>query len=452
VLAACSSGSGRDISVRTSAPPGAGPTGPSPVPPAAPGQAGSWSTYHRSNDRAGVATDVPRPTGLASAWTARLDGQVYGQPIVVGPTVIAATERDTVYGLDLASGRIRWSRHLGTPVELSDLPCGNIDPLGITGSAAYDAPTGSVFVVTETTGAKHDLVSLDVRTGAVRFVRNLDVTSRDPSAEQQRGALAVANGRVYVTFGGLAGDCGNYIGYVAAVAVNGSGPIARYEVPTSRRAGIWAPSGPAVATNGEVYVAVGNGASTGGTYDGSDSVLRLSADLSRRLSYFAPMSWGPDNAEDTDLGSTGPLLLPGGLVMMSGKTGDVYLLDAVNLGGVGGQLASLSGCSGFGGLAYIDGAAFVPCTSGLLRVEVSGRSLRKGWQADASITGSPVVGGGAVWALDTDAGVLHVLDAQSGDELARHDVGDVSRFSSPVLVGGQVIVGTNHGIVALAIR
>jgi hypothetical protein len=71
--------------------------------------------------------------------------------------------------------------------------------------------------------------------------------------------------------------------------------------------------------------------------------------------------------------------------MMSGKTGDVYLLDAVNLGGVGGQLASLSGCSGFGGLAYIDSAAFVPCTSGLLRVEVSGRSLRKGWQADASI-------------------------------------------------------------------
>ncbi|MGZ4517989.1 MAG: hypothetical protein ACXVXN_08725 [Mycobacteriaceae bacterium] len=48
--------------------------------------------------------------------------------------------------------------------------------------------------------------------------------------------------------------------------------------------------------------------------------------------------------------------------------------------------------------------------------------------------------------------MLHVLNAQSGDELARHDVGDVSRFSSPVLVGAQVIVGTNDGIAALTIR
>ena len=230
VLVACSSGPG-GLSARTSAPPGAGPTGPSSVPPATPGQAGSWSTYHRSNDRTGAATDVPRPTGLASAWTVRLDGPVYGQPVVVGSTVIAATERDSVYGIDLASGGIRWSRHLGTPVQRSDLPCGNIDPLGITGSPAYDAPTGSVFVVTETTGAKHDLVSLDVRTGVVRFVRNLDVTSRDRSAEQQRGALAVANGRVYVPFGGLYGDCGDYIGYVAAVGTNGRGPIAGLRGP-----------------------------------------------------------------------------------------------------------------------------------------------------------------------------------------------------------------------------
>jgi outer membrane protein assembly factor BamB len=399
-----------------------------------------------------MAPDVPRPGGLAAAWTLRLDGRVYGQPIVVGPTVIAATELDSVYGLDLATGRIRWSRHLGTPVRLSELPCGNIDPLGITSSPAYDAATGAVFVVTETTGAEHDLVSLDVRTGVVRFVRNLDVTSRDRSAEQQRGALAVANGRVYVAFGGLYGDCGNYIGYITAVATDGTGPIARYEVPSSRQAGIWAPSGPAVAANGDVYVAVGNGASTGGTYDGSDSVLRLSADLSRRLGYFAPTSWAQDNAEDADLGSTGPLLLPGGLVMVAGKTGDVYLLDAVNLGGVGGQVASLPGCTGFGGLAYLDGAVFVPCTSGLLQVQITGRGLRQGWQADASITGSPVVGGGAVWALDTNAGVLHVLDAHSGAELARHDVGDVSRFTSPALVGRQVIVGTDDGVVALTIR
>ena len=31
------------------------------------------------------------------------------------------------------------------------------------------------------------------------------------------------------------------------------------------------------------------------------------------------------------------------------------------------------------------------------------------WHTSDSITGSPVIGGGCVWALDTSAGVLHAL-------------------------------------------
>src|SRR5690242_21541856 len=42
-----------------------------------------------------------------------------------------------------------------TPQPLSGLPCGNIDPLGITGTPAYDATTGSVFVVAETRSEEH---------------------------------------------------------------------------------------------------------------------------------------------------------------------------------------------------------------------------------------------------------------------------------------------------------
>lgn len=417
-------------------------------------RAHDWPTYHRTNDRAGFASGVPAPGGLSPAWTSQLDGAVYGQPLVLGDLVIAATEGDTVYGIGLVDGKVRWQRSLGRPVALHDLPCGNIDPLGITGTPAYDARTGSVFVVAETTGARHDLVALDARTGAVRFRRTVDIAGRDRHAEQQRGALAVAHGRVYVPFGGLAGDCGNYVGYVISSAVSGAGPTRVYAVPTRREGGIWAPSGVAVGRDGDVWAAVGNGASLHQPYDGSDSVLRLTPDLNRRLDFFAPTSWGQQNADDLDLGTTGPLLLEGlGRVLISGKDGNVYLLDAGRLGGIGGQLGAVGNCRGFGGLAWDAGRrlAFVPCTGGLLQVTVSSTAVRAGWRAPAEVNGSPVVGAGAVWTLDPPGGRLHVLAESSGRELASAKVGVTSRFASPVLVGGRVLVPTLKGITTLTI-
>jgi hypothetical protein len=276
---------------------------------------------------------------------------------------------------------------------------------------------------------------------------------RDRHAEQQRGALAVAGGRVYVPFGGLAGDCGNYVGYVTATPVSGRGSTAHYEVPTRREGGIWAPSGVAVSSNGDVWVAVGNGASTSGRYDGSDSVLRLPADLGRRLDYFAPRSWGQQNAADLDLGSTGPLLVGSGRVLVSGKDGNVYLLDSARLGGIGGQLDSVDGCAGFGGLAYDAArhAAFVPCTSGVLRLDVGSRDLHRRWQAPPSVQGSPVIGGGAVWTLDAANGLLLALSEDTGRALARTAVGQVTRFASPVLTGSLVLVGTMTGVQAFRI-
>jgi hypothetical protein len=417
------------------------------------GKAGDWPTYHRTNDRAGQGVAIPSPRHLGAAWQANLDGAVYGQPLVLGNLVIAATENDSVYGLNLADGSVRWRRSLGTPVPLDDLPCGNIDPLGITGTPAYDSVTGSVFVVAETTDAHHDLVALDARTGAVRFTRTLDIPDRDRHAEQQRGALAVGGGRVYVPFGGLDGDCGNYVGYVTAVDVHGTGQTGVYRVPTARQGGIWAPSGVAISPDGDVWVAVGNGASFDKPYDGSDSVLRLSPDLRQRLDFFAPSDWGSENAADADLGSTGPLLLGSDRVLISGKGADVYLLDAAHLGGIGGQLARIGDCRGFGGMAWDAAAhsAFVPCDDGLLQVQVGSRSLRAGWRADSKVNGSPVLGGGAVWTLDHDAGTLHALDEGTGRTLSTAHVGPVSRFASPVLSGRRVLIPTMHGITALTI-
>src|SRR5438309_1227121 len=96
-----------------------------------------WPTYHGTNDRAGAATAALRGP-LRRAWSMNLDAAMYAQPIVAGGVVLAATENNSVYAIDLATGRLRWRVHLESPARRSNLPCGNIDPSGITGTPAPD--------------------------------------------------------------------------------------------------------------------------------------------------------------------------------------------------------------------------------------------------------------------------------------------------------------------------
>ena len=79
-----------------------------------------WYTYHRTATRTGHASHaVGSP--LHHAWTRAL-GQVYGEPLVVGGTLIVATEGNRVFGLNARTGRARWSKGLGRPQPLSGLP------------------------------------------------------------------------------------------------------------------------------------------------------------------------------------------------------------------------------------------------------------------------------------------------------------------------------------------
>jgi len=409
-----------------------------------------WTTYHRDNARTGYLAGLADPTRLGKVWTARLDGAVYAEPLVVGDRVLVATEHDSLYALALRTGQVQWRTSVGEPVPLSALPCGNIDPLGITGTPVYDPATGLVFAVAEVTGPAHVLVGVDARTGQVRVRRSADPPGIDPRPHQQRAALALSRGKLYVAYGGLLGDCGDYRGRVVASRTDGRGPLLSFQVPTSREAGIWGASGPAVDARGDLYVAVGNGAATGGTWDHSDSVLRLSSDL-RLRDGFTPRQWARDNAADADLGSMGPVLLPGGLVFADGKSGLGYLLRADHLGGIGGELVERSVCAAFGGSAAVGSTLYVPCSDGLRQVRTGpGARLELGWRASGTVTGSPVVGGHTVYSLDPAGGTLYALDADRGTVRTSTPVGQTSRFATPTLAGGMVLVGTQTGVVALA--
>src|SRR2546430_15246424 len=92
----------------------------------------------------------------------------------------------------------------------------------------------------------HEIVALDVATGAVRYHQPLDPPGADPLTHLQRGALALSRGSVYVPFGGRFGDCGAYHGWVLAARAADGGRTAVYQVPTSREGAIWAPPGPSI--------------------------------------------------------------------------------------------------------------------------------------------------------------------------------------------------------------
>jgi hypothetical protein len=140
-----------------------------------------WLTYHHDNARTGVATGLTPVGTLSRAWEAKLDGAVYGQPLVVGDLIFAATEGDSIYALQATTGAVVWSVHLGTPMPLSQLPCGNIDPLGITSTMVYDKDTGLVFALAEMAGGAHVLFGVDASTGAVRLRRTAEPPTRRPS-------------------------------------------------------------------------------------------------------------------------------------------------------------------------------------------------------------------------------------------------------------------------------
>jgi outer membrane protein assembly factor BamB len=423
---------------------------PSAIASPSPRKLADWPQYHRNSVRTGLGPAIPVLDGPRRAWAVNVDADVYASPLIVEKRVIVATENNTVYALDLASGGPVWTRHLGTPVAAATLPCGNIGPVtGITGTPAADAVAGELYVVAFVSGYHHVLFTLSLSDGSVIRQQAIDPGGSLPQVQQERGALTLGSGYVYIPLGGLAGDCGNYHGYVVGVPVGG-GATVTYRTPSARESGVWTPMGVTVADDGTVYVATGNG-SNSSSFDYSNSVLQLSPDL-KLQGYFAPSNWRALDAGDIDLGSVGVALLssPGVLVSV-GKEGVAYLLKIGRLGGIGGQVAAQHVCAGaFGGSAWNGSTLYLPCTDALTAVTVSATGLHTLWRVVQVHMGSPIVAAGAVWAIDVDTATLFAVDPESGASLYSLGLGSAVHFSSPAATQGYVVAPAGSTVVAVA--
>jgi outer membrane protein assembly factor BamB len=423
-----------------------------------PARTPSWTVYHDDPAGSGVAARVGSVDTAARAWTSpTLDGQLYGEPLVLADRVYVATENDTVYALSAATGAIVWTAQLGRPVPAARLPCSDISPVvGITGTPVIDPARREIFVVADelVNGTPaHMLTGLNTTSGQVVLSQDVDPPGQIPANLLQRTALTLDDGRVYWGFGGNDGDCGKYRGRV--VGVPESGGIARFftadAAPGENNGAVWMGGGaPAVGPNGDLWVTTGNGSANKHPYDHSDAVLELSPSL-RLLQFFAPTSWRQDNANDLDF-STEPVLLPDGQVIGAGKSQVVYLLNGRHLGGIGGQQAKISPvCSSNidGGSARVGMTAYLPCLSGIVAVKAtrSPPALHVLWSANVS-SGPPIVAGGLVWTIGQN-GKLYGLDPATGKIRQQATIGiPANHFPTPGIGAGLLLAPSARNVIA----
>ena len=283
---------------------------------------------------------------------------VYAQPLywqAPGSSqalLIVATENNAVAALDAVTGKTVWQKVLAPPVPRSALSCGNIDPLGITGTPVIDAASQAVFLDVATNGSggvRHLVFGLSLQDGSTLPGWPLDVAQAlkaggktfNAHDQNERGALIIQDNTVFVAYSGHFGDCGNYNGWVVGIGLGGAHPVSSWAT-AARGGGIWGPGG--ISSGTSLFVATGNTFDAKTWMDG-DAVIRLKPDLAPPVTAsdtFAPADWLRLDQRDLGLGGSNvlPLDVPAGsltraLALALGKDGKAYLVDRDKLGGVG---------------------------------------------------------------------------------------------------------------------
>lgn len=337
-------------------------------------------TYHNTPDRTGDYTvpllNVAAASGLHldSHFKADIAGDIYAQPLYWLPPgskagiLIVATASNLVYGLNANTGAVIWKAQLNRPAPLSALNCGNIDPEGIVGTPVIDPATGTLYLdalqLAANNVARQRIYALSAATGAVLPHWPLDVDNLmaarkkthpgnpdfDSRIQGERAALQFAGGKLYVSYAGRYGDCGDYRGTVvefdpAKRTITGSWQT------RATGGGIWGRGG-LVSDGASLYATTGNTiGTTAGLWRDGEAVVRLLPGLAhstKAKDYFTPKDWYTLDLDDADLGGTTavPFTVPsasGALqrVLALGKDGHAYLADGADLGGVSAGLADL---------------------------------------------------------------------------------------------------------------
>ncbi|MFI5307744.1 MAG: PQQ-binding-like beta-propeller repeat protein, partial [Polyangiales bacterium] len=466
--------------------------------------------YHNNASRDGLyidaafkATDVPM-LHRDKTFNATITGPTYAQPLYFegGPggkdVLIVATEQNEVSALNATDGSVAWRKMLGAPAASSSLPCGNINPLGTTGTPIIDAASRTVFLDTMTTDSgapKHMIHALSIDDGSEKTGWPVDVnasakagsTAFDSSVQNERGALAILNGTLYVPYGGHWGDCGNYHGWVVGV------PIANPSAPTAwatraRAGGIWAPGG--IASDGtSLFVATGNTMGATSWSDG-EAIIRLPTSLAFSQmdpDYFAPSNWQTLDSGDVDIGGSGPVLFsgkgatPSALAISLGKDGTAYLLDRTKLGGIGKPLHSLKASSQqiiqaatayssatTSYVAFRGAGTGCPNAQGqVTALKVSAASppqLSVAWCAGSSGSGSPITTttdgttDPIVWWVSAESGnKLFGFNGETGDVIfggggADEQMMTVNRFQTPIVAKGRIFVAGANAVYAFSVK
>ena len=427
-----------------------------------PAPATDWPEFGREPARSD-ATDAPSGIGVADLGSlgrrqVKLPGTVDSSPIYVHGVEVAGATHDvflmtTTYGrtlaVDAAAGTILWTF---TPAGIGAYE----GSAQLTNTSPVADPDRRFVYAASPDGLIHKLALRDGREQPGWPV----AVTRDPTREKLGGALNLDGGAVIAVTAGYYGDQPPYQGHVVSIA-RSSGRILRVFntlcadrrrliVPSSCPASdsaILARGGAVVEPGGRrLLVATGNGPYDGRTSFG-DSVLELDATTLRLRQAYTPTNQAALNASDTDLGSSAPALLPGGLVVAGGKDGILRLLDLAHLDGrptarpfaTGGELQRIRGPGGaelFSAPAVWHRTVFVANGGGTAAYALRGRRLRPRWSAPGHGS-SPIVAGGLLWVYDVEAGKLDVYLPATGRLLAALDAGP-GHWNSPVVGAGRV--------------
>ena len=323
------------------------------------------------------------PATFGRLFSYPLDGVAHASPLYVANVsvpgkgyhniVFVATEHDSVFAFD-ADGRSTsplWQASFINPgAGVTTVPandtgeCCDIAPeIGITGTPVIDEASGTLYVVAKTkevsgstTSYVQRLHALDITTGAEKLggpvVLQASVpgtgngsqggsVALNPLSENQRPALLLNNGVVYIGFASH-GDNEPWHGWVLGYSTNNLAQVMAHNVtPNGYGGGIWQSGGGLGGdAAGSIYYVSGNGpfdANTGGL-DYGDSFVKIGPS-GAVLDYFTPYTQATLESQNEDLGSGGLLLLPDPqpgnfphLMLSAGKDGNIYLVNRDNMG------------------------------------------------------------------------------------------------------------------------